>query len=446
MKLRIKISFLYISIGFCILFIFGIGYYLEVRHVINETIRDNLNLINDTVIEYIKNNPALKFKDDRDILTGKWVLVKKDDAVLYESETAERNPLPFQDRISDKYFKIKVNRNIYSISNKQIKINNDNFNIITAELIDERENELRIILLSLIIGFSVFFLVIGITGYIFSEYPLKPFNKITKKINYISQDNLSQRINEFKDGDEVENLAISINNLFERLENSFSLQKNFILNVSHELKTPLSVLRLLIESVLNNKDLPIICQDKLLSALDVIYSMNFLIKKLLLLATLDEVKKTLQPEPLNIVELLNNLYENIKLLCTDKGLKINFEHGGSFPVINADKELINTALFDILDNSIKFTESGSIDIILEETVDRICIIIKDTGIGISESHLEKIFDKFYRVDSGKKVSKGYGIGLSIAKRIVDLHKGEIVIQSSVGNGTTVSVIMNKVSR
>ena len=441
MMLRVKISILYIVLSFIILFFFGFFFYLEVRHVINETIRDNLNIMKDTISEYVKNNPELDFsknEESKNILVDKWFVIKKNNKIILVSQVAKNNPLNIENNEATQKYK----KNIFRISKKETDIGGSTFLIISAENINERTNELKIILISLIFSFMIFFIIIGIAGYIFSGYLLKPINVITKRINYISSDNLSERITTFKQKDEIGILTLSINNLIERLEDSFLLQKNFISNVSHELKTPLSILRLSIDSVLNYENLPNAYQEKLSSSLEVIYSMNFLIKKLLLLARLDEVKNPLQIETFDISEMLKKLHNTFSVIALDKGLKIIFQ-AENIPIqINADKELLYIALFNILENALKYTEKGNITIYLNDEKEFISILIKDTGIGIPSNQIEKIFDRFYRIDTNKK-TEGHGIGLSITKKIIELHKGKIDVKSKTGTGTEFTLILKK---
>ena len=366
------------------------------------------------------------------------VYYKKKNKIIFVSKNAKNNPLNIENNEATQ----KFNKNIFRISKKETDIRNNIFLIISAENINERTNELKIILISLIFSFIFFFIIIGITGYIFSGFLLKPINIITERINYISTDNLSERINNFKQKDEVGLLTLSINNLFERLENSFLLQENFISNVSHELKTPLSILRLSIDSVLNYKKLPNAYQKNLSSSLEVIYSMNFLIKKLLLLARLDEVKNPLQLETFDVTNMLKKLYDTFLAIAKDKGLKIILLQEKNPVHIYADKELLNIALFNILENALKYTEKGNIVICLKDEKNIISISIDDTGIGIPSNQIEKIFERFYRIDLDKK-TEGHGIGLSITKKIIELHKGNITVKSSTAAGTEFTISLNK---
>jgi two-component system, OmpR family, sensor histidine kinase ArlS len=441
MKIRLKITMFFFGLTLFILFAFGSLIYLEIRHVMYESIRDSVNFISQSVADYIKNNyndkDFIKKIEKESFFNENWILIILENKIIYSSERTKQVPLNIGYNQLNKFFLTKKYINdIYRIGILPLEVQNKRFYIVSAVLINERDGELRIIFFSILIGFLVFSTFIFFSGLLFSKYILTPFVRITKKMNEISTENLSERINWYSKDDEVGNLSNSINHLFDRLENSFSLQKKFIGDVSHELKTPISILRLSLETMQNDEKLPLIYQNKISSSLDVVFSMNFLIKKLLLLAKLDEIKNPLKFEKTELNKILIKIHENLSIIAADKNIKfiINLPKEKTF--FEIDNELFYIAIFNIIENAIKYTQKGFVSISLLKIENKINIEITDSGVGISKDKIDKIFERFFRIENPAYESQGYGIGLSISKKIIELHNGKIKVVSKLEKGTT----------
>ncbi|OHD80766.1 MAG: hypothetical protein A2355_08715 [Spirochaetes bacterium RIFOXYB1_FULL_32_8] len=157
--------------------------------------------------------------------------------------------------------------------------------------------------------------------------------------------------------------------------------------------------------------------------------MDFLVKKLLYLSKLEEGNYPFHPEKVNLIEILEKVYNNLIIIADDKKISFKMSHEMNEILINADDELLYIALYNIVENAIKYTDHGAVLILLNTYHNRIVISVEDTGIGILNDKLDDIFEKFYRIDTSRSKTQGYGIGLSISKRIIDLHNGKIVIES-----------------
>lgn len=263
---------------------------------------------------------------------------------------------------------------------------------------------------------------------------LVPIDKITKTVNAISEKNLSGRLNIPETEDEVGRLAKTFNQMLYKIENSFQRERQFTSNASHELRTPVTVIRTYAEEALkHNKDIKdykkiirnILKENK---------KMDYLISQLLFLARSDENKNNLNMELIDLKIIIEDVIHTFKNILIHKNIKISFETEDSLK-IKADQLLITHLLINLLNNSIKYNKSnGFIRIIIFKENNYVKITIEDTGIGIPEKDLPLIFDRFYKVDSAR-TSEGSGIGLSIVKWIIDSHKGSIEVKSIVGKGT-----------
>ncbi len=437
MKIGTKITIFFLVISFIILLCFGILFYLGVRHVIYETIRDNLVTIFNLTEKYLQEHDETALEvHGGNYFSNNLIMIYRQGRVVYASEESREKKLKLDTAFHDgSFYTLRKDKDIYRVYVRQVNINNSSSFICIALSINEREHELKIISLSLITGFLFFFMILAVSGFIFSRYILKPFNRIIKTINEISEKNLSRRLHGHAHNDEIGQLSGSVNRLFDRLENAFKLQKNFIANISHELKTPIAILRLTNESLLNDDNLPQVYYDRINTSHEVIYSMNLLIKKLLLLAELDELQNPLQFARTDLDQLIRKVYDTLHILAQEKNLDFILEFHGENFYITADAGLLYIAIFNVVENAIKYTEKGSITIKCENSDRAILFGINDTGPGIPEEDRGKIFNRFYRSGEINKKVKGYGIGLSIAKRIFDLHGAVIGVESSPGKGT-----------
>ncbi len=238
----------------------------------------------------------------------------------------------------------------------------------------------------------------------------------------------------------MKELASSFNEMIRKLDKSVSEIKRFTSDASHELRTPLSILKSQIQAALRDKITPDQFRKILEDELDEVIYMEKIVNNLLLLSRYDSRKIKLENTVVDLSDLLIEQCERMRSLAKRKKVKI--ELGLIDPIkIIGDKDYLAQMLSNLLDNSIKYNrKNGKVYIELKTLKGKntCSLIIRDTGIGISESDLPYIFDRFYRVDKSRsRKVMGSGLGLSIVKMIVELHGGEIIVKSKKAEGTTV---------
>ncbi len=351
----------------------------------------------------------------------------------------------FKNIESDNLFTTNVDDIGYGIA-KAYKLKTQDvsdFYIVTLHPFTE-ENEYLIELERIIFALTiVVVLIIFIIGILYSKYSLSPINKIVKQLNDITNYDLSKRVITKNNKDEIGELTSSVNNLLSRIEKAFLMEKQFVSDVSHEFKTPIASLRLSIEELINNEKLSDDSLDKLGHNLEVLYSLDFLVKKLLYMSKLEQGIIAFKPQKFVLKETLDKIISNLQLIAQNKNLKINcFIDDGC--EINGDKELLYIALYNIVENALKYTEKGFVNITATNGENKIIISIEDTGSGIPARDIDKIFDKFYRTDKSRKENEGYGIGLTISKRIIDIHEGKIAVESREKYGTIFNIEIKKI--
>ena len=228
------------------------------------------------------------------------------------------------------------------------------------------------------------------------------------------------------------------NKAIKPLEETFIKQKQFIADASHELRTPLTIIKTNVSILNENKQQTVESQGKWVNYIDSQASrMSTLINEMLSLANLDANKKKGEVTKFELDKILRDALLVFEVVIFEKGLVLE-EHINDNVFINGEKDQIKKLISILMDNAIKYTnKNGKIGVSLVSERNKAKLIIKNTGEGIKKEHLEKIFERFYRVDDSRdRGTGGYGLGLSIAKAIVDDHKGKIHAESIINNETS----------
>lgn len=269
-----------------------------------------------------------------------------------------------------------------------------------------------------------------------SKVLLRPVRKIRETAERISVQDLSQRITIEGPDDEMKELSITFNSMIDRLERSFEQQSRFVSDASHELRTPIAVIKGY-ANLINRwgKDDPEILQEAVTNILEETDHMSVMIKNLLFLARSDQKRNHVQMCPMSLNDAVKDIARDLGV--TEEKINIITDISNDELVINGDPDLIKQMLWIYTENAVKYTGiQKTISYKLYREKGYACVSVADNGCGISEEDLPHIFERFYRVDKSRnKEIAGNGLGLSIAKWIMDIHGGVIEIKSVVGQGT-----------
>ena len=294
------------------------------------------------------------------------------------------------------------------------------------------------------LSFSLMFLLpltvvlTGLSGVFLVQMTLKPVDQMIATIHQITAENLKLRLEIPGSKDEIESLAKTFNQMIARLDEAFTTQRQFMEDISHELKTPLSVLKGELEVTLKKVRSAQEYESALYSNLEEVNRLGKIVENLLVLARFDAKTTALHEEPVDLNLLISDAVEVIKVLAVQKDITLQY-NGAHTVDIMADKVQLKRLFLNILDNAIKYTPSGGkISIDLRQQKESVDIDISDTGIGIPENELPHIFDRFYRVDKSRS-SIGFGLGLSIAQSIAMAHGGKIYARSNAPQGTVFTI-------
>jgi signal transduction histidine kinase len=294
------------------------------------------------------------------------------------------------------------------------------------------------------------FLIALVMGFWLVKRIVKPINEIVSVAESISQGDFNRRIIA-KPNDEIGKLADTVNLMNLKLQDLFAesakyekLRSDFVANASHELRTPLSMIKGYVETLKEGTETdPAKIQEFINIIEKNVNQLDNLVGDLLELSHLEYSKDMVQFKPVKIDEIISSLMEDFTPAAKLKKQEIIHRIEPEIPEIKADPELIRKAIANLIDNAIKYTpEKGRIEITAKKTSEGIKIEVSDTGIGIPEEDLPRIFERFYRVDKSRsREMGGTGLGLAIVKHIMQLHNGSISVRSEIGKGTTFSLIL-----
>ena len=289
----------------------------------------------------------------------------------------------------------------------------------------------RLIILASLTAAAMLFLV-----FLTSQILISPTKQILKVVNLMSEGHLNQRI-EVKGHDEFYQLAKAFNNMNKKLEEIEKNREEFVSNVSHELKTPLTSIKVLSESILLEENVPTEMYKEFLKDINSeVDRMTLIVNDLLTLVKLDQRSLGLNIKDIELNKLVDDIVKRLTPLANQNEIELIYENTKSIN-IEADEMKLSLAISNLVENGIKYTKEGSVKVTIDSDHQNAFITVKDTGIGIAEEEQQKIFTRFYRIDKTRdRGTGGTGLGLSITHSTVLLHNGSIRVTSKDGEGTT----------
>jgi signal transduction histidine kinase len=340
---------------------------------------------------------------------------------------------------------VPINGGWWRVVSRPIMIWGEPFVLQAAMSLDQVNSASRSLLL--IIGIAMALALFGTCamGWAMANRMLRRIDAITQSARQIvSADDLNRRLPYAGPMDEIGRMTDVFNQMLGRMEHIFSVQRRFLGDASHELRTPLTAIRGHVDLIKKYGSDP-----ASLEALESeVIRMNRLVSDLLMLAKADYGGIKIELKPVDLDDLVSEIYRQAQVLAKDRDLKITVRDYE--PVrVNADADRLKQLMLNLINNAIKFTpDGGTITLNLRRTPNDAILEVCDTGIGISAEDQLRVFDRFYQVDESRargfgvvsgQVNDGVGLGLSIAKWITEAHGGKITVSSEVGVGTHFTV-------
>ncbi|MCE5293686.1 MAG: HAMP domain-containing histidine kinase [Chlamydiales bacterium] len=298
---------------------------------------------------------------------------------------------------------------------------------------------------------STLLILFGIMAGFMLHRMTKPIGQIIDTINTNKALELPKIVLDTHPEDDFSKLANTLNSLSEQIQSQLSMhykiiemKKDFIANASHELKTPITIIRGFAETLQDNPDLPqtttVEITEKIVLSCE---RMTRIIRNLLTLADIENLPLT-KIAPCDLVELARQCRATIMAVHKKAEVELLYDESSDF-VVSGDEALLEVAVMNLLDNAAKYAQDQpKITITIDSTPDFITLSVQDNGLGIPESDLERIFQRFYRVNKThtKKIG-GSGLGLSIVQTILEKHQGQVTVTSTLGLGSTFSLHLAK---
>ena len=281
-------------------------------------------------------------------------------------------------------------------------------------------------------------------GLLIAAKALAPIEEISQTIGGISEANLTERVAVEKFPKELKILAGTFNRTFDSLEKSFSRQKQFIADASHELKTPLSVIVSQSEITLRRPRTAAEYRRPLEVILGTGRMMSDMVKKLVSIACLDATTLEMKMTNLDLRQVMEESVRLLAPIAEQHGIELQLS-APEPATVAGDRQALLEVFVNVLDNAIKYNmPSGRVDVSLGRTDGWLAAVICDSGSGIPAAEQDRVFDRFYRVDKSRsKKIGGSGLGLSIARDIIQLHGGTMQLSSQPGEGTTVTILLRE---
>lgn len=454
-SIRVRLTAWYLSMLALGLGVFGVGSWFAMRasvfHTIDEELQDRIRGVEKFMQIQIASLSPVEIRDEfreHSVLgpggdlfqvcdeKGEWLYRS---AVLEDSQVTIRRP----DQLGEEavFEDLVVQSTPVRFATMRVVVNNQPYAIQVAAPLKEFHEALE--RFRLILWLSVPLLLIGATigGYWISRRALKPVDQITTAAESISIRNLSDRLEVPDTADELQRLSETLNGMLARLNSSVQRISQFTADASHELRAPVSLIRTTAELAVSGGRTNDEYHEDMGQILAEAERTSHLIDSLLLLARADAGEDVLQSEPTDLATSVREAVDQGRSLAAERSIELTSRISTDPAVVLGDGEALRRLVFILIDNATKYNaERGWVQVALRIEDGQAVCTVSDSGIGIAPEDQKHIFDRFWRADKVRsRGAGGAGLGLSIARWIVERHQGTIEVRSEAGKGTTLTV-------
>ncbi|NJD22207.1 MAG: GHKL domain-containing protein [Melioribacter sp.] len=461
---RFKITIWYSSLFLLLEVLLGVSVYIYLYHISHVNLDQNLRAQAGAILRVVEEKhldldtfePSSEYKTEDELIwdiiydavvfnrRNTFIEISTGQKLIYKSANLGQYHLAFPDK---KNSELIFNYNNELLSKDVIRVcqmKAKRFNVIVAYPIENIAQTLNN-LTDIYIMMAPLFLIISIIGgALISAKSLSRIDALIKKTEEITAQNLSEKIPGGEYFDEYGRLVNKMNEMISRIKTSIDFMNQFSVSAAHELKTPLTILRGEIEITLKSEKTPERYIEVLKSNYEETIRLIKIVDNLFFISKSDNALIAINKQDVELTSFLNSIIQNMRLLGQEKNMDIVLDSNSKI-IIELDQDLIKQALSNIIDNAFKFgDENTTILIHAEEMNNTIKISVTNTGPGIPNESLDKIFNRFYRVDvSRTRRTGGVGLGLSVVKSIITLHGGNVEVKSTPNDITTISIFLHK---
>ena len=452
LTIRVRLTLLYfavLALSFLAFFwICDIGFRHSIETTVNEASRTNLEIVKRLVAAKAPEGDAAVSRELEDLakLWASGALFQVADSQghwLYRSKQFlnEHPALPSAPPQGMRFVTTNLDFNQYRVAIERTEPQEKGFEIhaaVPTEPFDQALDRFRVIEKE---ALPLLVLIATLLGYWLSGRSLAPVNRIIRTAEEIGVENLSRRLDAPRPHDELRRLTETVNAMLGRIEASFRRITQFTADASHDLRTPVAVIRTTAEIALRKNRSEPEYREALLRIHDTSVETSGLLENLLTLARADAGAAGLEMHPLDLGNHVRKAQERGAILAATKSLSFTSQVPESAVMVRADAIAIDRLLLILVDNAVKYTPSGGrCEIALTASGKEAHISVKDTGMGIEASELESIFERFHRADKVRsRETAGSGLGLAIARWIASVHGGSITAESATGAGSVFHV-------
>ena len=408
-----------------------------------------------------KKTPIIKgtkeLADLLDPVPGYFAVLDQSGKLLYSSSLTRslsgddqasflRNALQLDREGSAVIFTVRDSLELMAVSRRNVAVGPSISKVVSALPTAVAELQPQFLVGLMIVVAPIVFVLSTLVAYFVVGSTFKPVDQLINEVEAITDGrSLHRRLPADTSNDELARLSLTVNAMLTRLESSFAALRRFTADASHELKTPLTVLRADVERAMHPSTHRAERMVALEEALQETARMSDLVNSLLTLARADEGRFDIYREPIELEPLVREVYETAVILGEDAGLTLSLasmENG----IVMGDQTRLRQLLLNLVTNAIKYTpRGGKVELaVAKRGMDEVSITVRDTGIGIAANDLPHVFDRFWRADRVRSRASergGFGLGLSIAQWIVQAHGGSISVQSRLGRGSVFTVVL-----
>jgi heavy metal sensor kinase len=450
LSIGLRLTLSYLIIFAVAQLIFGVGMWLILRHNLYDIADDTLEGQIDDVKRFLeaqrRDASVAKLREE---VTETYVLEHSGDYLqiqdeqgdwIYRSSFLEQHNLPALTASQwqkASYENRRVGGRSFRFLSDRVEVYGRRFIVQTAVPEGDILRTLRLFKQYLLIFAGLMLLAASAVGYWLSRRALAPVDALTRTARSISGANLSSRLERLNTGDEVQRLSDTLNEMLARIETAFLGVSQFTADASHELRTPISLIRTEAEIALRKSRDPAEYQEALSHILHEAERTSALVEKLLSLARADAGRESLDMRRLDLGDTVREVANDWHHVMATHQLRFTESLAARDVCIAGDKTAVSRLLNILLDNAVRYTPStGSVELALETKDETAVIAVRDSGIGISNEDRLRIFERFYRADKARSRDLGgAGLGLAIAQWIVEQHRGSITVVSSPGKGS-----------
>ena len=445
--IRLRLTAWYFAVLAVVLSAFGVSAYFAMRHSIRKTVDEELQIRAEGVHQLIERDIQRGHRGDlpeglrehTELRSGGALLQVSDEQGnwLYRSTVMSDYGVPRPATIPKRAINYMGKDVPLRIWSEKVNVGGQSYLIQSAFEMDDFYDALRDFALLLFISIPSLLLCAAAGGYWISTRALAPVDQITQTARTISAQNLSSRLIVPNTGDELQRLSETLNGMLDRLEAAFKKISQFTADASHELRTPVAVMRTRAELSLRKARSADEYRDVIAEVLAELEKTSGLIEQLMFLARADSGAETPHFTATNVTDVLREACHQGSALAEAKQIAFQEQIPGDSMWIQGDASSLRRLFLILIDNAVKYTPaSGQIEVSLQRNDGYAVAEVRDTGIGIAEADLPNVFERFYRADKARtRELGGVGLGLSIGRWIAEVHAGTIEVHSSPGHGS-----------